>query len=97
MIKPGFPFWPLASTVFSSGLRGGFADQMKLPDLWQVDLSAARDFNVPGLGKVNDRIVLINAFDRINLIPYGQNIRHRVPVPARNSIWSEIRAAVSTA
>jgi outer membrane receptor protein involved in Fe transport len=57
-----------ASTVFSSGLRGGFANQMKLPDVWQVDLSAARDFNVPGLGKVNDRIVLINAFDRINLI-----------------------------
>ena len=54
--------------LFSSGLRGGFANQMKLPDVWQVNLSAARDFMVPGIGKVTDRIVLVNAFDRINLI-----------------------------
>ncbi len=54
--------------LFSSGLRGGFSNQMKLPDVWQINLSAARDFTVPGIGKVTDRIVLVNAFDRINLI-----------------------------
>ncbi len=57
-----------ADSLFSSGLRGGFANQMKLPDVWQVNLSAARDFMVPRIGKVTDRIVLVNAFDRVNLI-----------------------------
>lgn len=54
--------------LFSSGLRGGFANQSQLPKVWQFNLSAARDFSIPGLGKVTNRIVLLNIFDRTNLI-----------------------------
>lgn len=54
--------------LFSSGLRGGFANQTQLPKVWQFNLSAARDFVIPGFGKLNDRIVILNLFDRTNLI-----------------------------
>ncbi|MFZ0888014.1 MAG: TonB-dependent receptor [Candidatus Binataceae bacterium] len=54
--------------LFSSGLRGGFANQEQLPKVWQFNLSGARDFDVPGLGTVTDRIILLNIFDRTNLI-----------------------------
>jgi hypothetical protein len=40
-----------------------------LPDVWQVNLSAAKEFTVPRLGKVTDRVMLLNIFDRTNLIP----------------------------
>lgn len=32
------------------------------------NMSAARDFVIPGLGKFTNRIVLLNIFDRTNLI-----------------------------
>jgi outer membrane receptor protein involved in Fe transport len=54
--------------LFSGGLRGGFANETQLPKVWQFDLSAARDFVVPSLGKVTNRITLLNIFDRTNLI-----------------------------
>lgn len=54
--------------LFSSGLRGGFANEEQLPHVWQFDLSGARDFDVPGFGTVTDRIILLNIFDRTNLI-----------------------------
>jgi hypothetical protein len=54
--------------LFSSGLRGGFADQEQLPKVWQFNLSASRFFNIPMLGKIENRIILINIFDRTNLI-----------------------------
>ncbi len=54
--------------LFSSGLRGGFANQEQLPKVWQFNLSASRFFNIPGLGQIENRIVLLNIFDRTNLI-----------------------------
>jgi outer membrane receptor protein involved in Fe transport len=54
--------------LFSSGLRGGFANKTQLPKVWQFNLSAARKFDLPGLGKVENRIILENIFDRTNLI-----------------------------
>ena len=54
--------------LFSSGLRGGFANQTRLPKVWQFNLSAAKDFTVGGLGEFTNRIVLLNVFDRTNLI-----------------------------
>ena len=54
--------------LFSSGLRGGFANETELPKVWQFNLSAARDFVLPGLGTFTNRIVLLNIFDRTNLI-----------------------------
>jgi hypothetical protein len=54
--------------LFSSGLRGGFANQTQLPKVWQFNLGVARDFIVPRLGKFTNRIILVNIFDRTNLI-----------------------------
>ena len=54
--------------LFSSGLRGGFANQQQLPKVWQFNLSASRFFNIPMLGKLENRIILLNIFDRTNLI-----------------------------
>jgi hypothetical protein len=48
--------------LFSCGLRGGFANETQLPKVWQFNLSGARDFMVPGLGKFTNRIVLLNIF-----------------------------------
>jgi len=61
-------------TTYSSGLRAGFADLESLPHVVQVDLSAQRSFNVPRLGEVKDRITLLNAFDRTNLIRPAEGI-----------------------
>ncbi len=54
--------------LFSSGLRGGFANETQLPKVWQFNMSAARDFVIPGLGKFTNRVVLLNILDRTNLI-----------------------------
>jgi len=54
--------------LFSSGLRGGFANETELPKVWQFNMSAARDFVLPALGTFTNRIVLLNIFDRANLI-----------------------------
>jgi len=54
--------------LFSSGLRGGFANRTQLPKVWQFNMSAAKTLDVPGLGHIENRIVLLNVFDRINLI-----------------------------
>ena len=54
--------------LFSNGLRGGFANETQLPKVWQFNLSAARDFIIPRLGKFTNRVALLNVFDRTNLI-----------------------------
>jgi hypothetical protein len=54
--------------LYSSGLRSGFADLEHLPQVIQANFSVQRSFHVPGVGKLTDRIVVLNAFDRTNLI-----------------------------
>jgi hypothetical protein len=54
--------------LFNTGLRAGFADTEGLPNRWQVNLSAARQLNIPWLGQGTDRVMLLNGFDRTNLI-----------------------------
>ncbi|HTT74971.1 MAG TPA: TonB-dependent receptor [Candidatus Binataceae bacterium] len=61
-------------TLYSSGLRGGFADLESLPHVAQTDLSAQRGFDVPHIGQVTDRITLLNIFDRTNLIRPAEGI-----------------------
>ena len=54
--------------LFSSGLRGGFANRTQLPKVWQFNLSAAKSLDIPLLGHIENRVILLNVFDRINLI-----------------------------
>jgi outer membrane cobalamin receptor len=60
--------------TYSSGLRAGFADLEQLPTVIQVNLGVQRGFDIPGVGEVVDRIVVINAFDRVNLIRPAEGI-----------------------
>jgi outer membrane cobalamin receptor len=54
--------------LYSSGLRGGFADQTALPQVIQANAAIERSFHVPGLGEVTNRITVVNLTDRTNLI-----------------------------
>lgn len=54
--------------IYSSGLRAGFADLEHLPSVLQFNVGAQRSFDIPGIGEVVDRIVLLNVFDRENLV-----------------------------
>ena len=61
-------------SVYSSGLRGGFADQDQLPSVWQVNASVKWTFTIPGFGTVSDKVTILNLFDRINLIRPAEGI-----------------------
>jgi len=63
-----------ADGIYSSGLRAGFADLEKLPDVVQVDMSLERSFRVPGLGVLTNRLAALNIFDRVNLIRPAEGI-----------------------
>src|SRR5208283_2714918 len=60
--------------IYSSGLRAGFADTERLPNVFQVTVSAQRAFRVPGIGHLIDRITIVNLFGRTNLIRPGEGI-----------------------
>ena len=60
--------------VYSSGLRAGFADTERLPNVFQVNVSAQRAFHVPGIGQLIDRVTIVNLLDRTNLIRPAEGI-----------------------
>jgi outer membrane cobalamin receptor len=60
--------------IYSSGLRGGFADTTRLPQVIQVNAAIQHSWNVPRVGKVIDRLTLLNLFDRVNLIRPAEGI-----------------------
>jgi len=39
-----------------------------LPNVCQINLSVAREIEIPWVGKITNRVVLLNIFDRTNLI-----------------------------
>ena len=57
-----------------SGLRAGFANTQELPQNYQINLAVEKGWQVPNVGEVKTRVVLINAFDRINEIRNGSGI-----------------------
>lgn len=61
-------------TVFGSGLRAGFANTQSLPSYAQFNLSASRTFDVPGIGDLTTRFVIVNLFDRAYEIRNGTGI-----------------------
>jgi Carboxypeptidase regulatory-like domain/TonB dependent receptor len=60
--------------LFNTGLRAGFANTEGLPNVWQVNLSAARQLRIPWLGHITDRVTVLNIFDRTNLIRRASGI-----------------------
>ncbi|MCO5401558.1 TonB-dependent receptor [Ralstonia soli] len=53
-----------SDVLFGTGLRNGFANTDHLPAYWQMNVGAARDFNLPMVGKFKTRLTVLNLFDR---------------------------------
>jgi hypothetical protein len=68
------PWAASLSGVYSSGLRGGFADQDQLPPVVQINASLERRFEIPGIGKLTNRLTVLNVTDRVNLIRPAEGI-----------------------
>jgi TonB dependent receptor/TonB-dependent Receptor Plug Domain len=60
--------------IYSSGLRGGFADEEKLPNVVQVNISAERTWELCGHHRLTNRLAILNIFDRVNLIRPAEGI-----------------------
>jgi outer membrane receptor protein involved in Fe transport len=60
--------------IYSSGLRAGFADLERLPEVLQLNLSVERSFPIAGLGVLTNRISVLNLLDRVNLIRPAEGI-----------------------
>lgn len=60
------PFTVSLDSVYSSGLRGGFADYERLPSVFQVNAGIIYDLKLPGVGKASDRVTILNLFNRVN-------------------------------
>jgi outer membrane cobalamin receptor len=68
------PFTFSLDAIYSSGLRAGFADLTPLPTVVQINAGAQLDFTVTGVGKVTNRLTVLNVLDRVNLIRPAEGI-----------------------
>ncbi|CBJ52121.1 TonB-dependent receptor [Ralstonia solanacearum] len=80
----------LADALFGSGLRNGFANTDHLPAYWQLNLGAARDFNLPLVGKLKTRLTVLNVLDRSYALRDGTGIGVGAPqfAPRRTFLLS---------
>jgi hypothetical protein len=60
--------------TYGSGLRAGFANTDELGENFQINLALVKSWQVPDLGDVKTRVVLINATDNINQLRDGSGI-----------------------
>lgn len=60
--------------LYGSGLRSGFANTDELGENFQINLAVQKSWQVPKVGKVESRLVLINATDNINELRNGTGI-----------------------
>ncbi len=63
-----------ADFVYGSGLRRGFANTDSLPAYFQLNLSLERRLRLPGIGRLDARIAVINVFDRVYELRDGSGI-----------------------
>jgi outer membrane receptor protein involved in Fe transport len=63
-----------ADFLYGSGLRRDFANTASLPSYFQLNLSLEHGFRLPGFGKLDTRLVLINALDRVYELRDGSGI-----------------------
>ncbi|HEY3521292.1 MAG TPA: TonB-dependent receptor, partial [Rhodanobacteraceae bacterium] len=60
--------------LYGSGLRRGFANTETLPGYFQLNLDLTHTFDLPGSGKLDTRVALINALDRSYELRDGSGI-----------------------
>ena len=79
-----------SDVLFGTGLRNGFANTEHLPAYWQMNVGAARDFNLPALGKFKTRLTVLNIFDRSYQLRDGTGIGVGAPqfAPRRTFLLS---------
>ena len=63
-----------ADFLYGSGLRHDFANSAHLPEYYQVNLSVARDFDLPEIGKTKLRLAVLNATDKVYPLRDGSGI-----------------------
>lgn len=63
-----------ADYIYGSGLRKDFANTASLPSYFQVDLNLTHGFDLPRVGKLDARLALVNAFDRVYQLRDGSGI-----------------------
>jgi outer membrane receptor protein involved in Fe transport len=63
-----------ADALFGSGLRSGFANSEHLPAYYQINLGVGQKVNVPGLGRFDAKLSVINLFDRVYELRDGTGI-----------------------
>lgn len=60
--------------IFQSGLRNGFANTTSLPSYTLLNLGADHKFNVDGIGRLEARLAITNALDKVYKIRDGSGI-----------------------
>lgn len=60
--------------VFGSGLRRDFANTGSLPAYFQLNLGMTHTFRLPGIGKLEGRVAVINVLDRVYQLRDGSGI-----------------------
>jgi len=78
-----------ADALYGSGLRNGFANTEHLPSYTTVNLAATKTFDLGGgFGKLDTRVALVNAFDRVYQLRDGSGIGVGAPqFGARRSVF----------
>jgi len=60
--------------VYGSGLRRDFANTASLPAYFQLNLGLTHGFRLPGVGRFEGRLAIINAFDSVYELRDGSGI-----------------------
>jgi outer membrane receptor protein involved in Fe transport len=80
-----------ADLLYGSGLRRGFANTEHLPGYTNVNLGATQELHVPGIGKFEGRLVVVNLFDKTYELRDGTGIGVGAPqFGARRAFYAGI-------
>jgi hypothetical protein len=60
--------------TYGSGLRAGFANTDELGENFQINLALEKSWQVPSIGEVKTRAVVVNVTDNINELRNGTGI-----------------------
>jgi outer membrane receptor protein involved in Fe transport len=63
-----------ADMLYGSGLRRGFANSEHLPGYATLNLGLTQAFDLPGIGKIEGRLVVVNVFDKTYELRDGTGI-----------------------
>ncbi len=63
-----------ADLLYGSGLRRGFANSEHLPGYTTMNLGLVQALDMPGVGKIEGRLVVVNLFDKIYELRDGTGI-----------------------